>query len=260
MEWKKEYLDLVLVPCGLLLVFGYHLFLLYRTTRSPEKTVIGFEDYCRRAWVNKMMQVDVGSRSAAFTVISSNISAATFMASTSLALTSLIGTLVGSSSNSQLLIGRFIYGDTSSSTNSIKFISILACFLLAFGAFIQCARSFVHATFLISMPQAVVPEEYVEGAVIMGSLFWVIGLRAIYFASTLLLWVFGPIPMFVWSICMVMMLHILDQNKNPLHDFQQLNGLNPSMKITEEAPVVTAIEHRDRSHGKGSRYPGTQRG
>ncbi|GAB4849445.1 hypothetical protein Ancab_004239 [Ancistrocladus abbreviatus] len=157
-----------------------------------------------------MMQVDVGNRGPAFTVMSSNISAATFMASTSLALTSLIGTLVGSSSNSQLLVTK------------------------SFAEIQRHPPTLSHSSLLMF------PVDYVEGAVIMGSLFWVVGLRAIYFASTLLLWVFGPIPMFVSSVCMVMMLHILDTNKNPLHDFHQLNRQNPSMKSKEEVTAVTA--------------------
>lgn len=47
------------------------------------------------------------------------------------------------------------------------------------------------------MPNSDVPVEYVQMALIRGSAFWSVGLRAIYFATTLLLWIFGPIPMFV---------------------------------------------------------------
>ncbi|GAB2231055.1 hypothetical protein Droror1_Dr00027342 [Drosera rotundifolia] len=223
MMWKKDYLDIVLVPSGLLIMFGYHLTLLYRCIRSPANTVIGFENHSRRAWVSKTMQVDVDNRGTAFTVLSNCLSAATFMASTSLALTSLIGTWVGSSS-SQLPATRFVYGSTSSSVTYIKFISIQIFFWLSFGAFIQCARSYVHANFLMSMPQADVPEEYVEQAVIEGSHYWQLGLRAIYFAATLLMWTFGPIPMFICSVSLVMILYSLDNNNTPFHDFQPKSG------------------------------------
>ncbi|GAB2284460.1 hypothetical protein Dimus_018911 [Dionaea muscipula] len=237
MSWKKDYLDAALVPSGLLIMFGYHLFLLYRCMKHPHDTIICLEDHCRRTWVSKMMQVDVDNRGTAFTVISNNLSAATFMASTSLGLTSLIGTWVGSSTSQ--LPATFIYGSTSQLVNSIKFISIQIAFWLAFGAFIQCTRSYVHAIFLMSMPQAHVSEEYVTRAVIEGTHFWEIGLRAIYFASTLLMWVFGPIPMFVCSVAVVIMLYILDNNKAPFLDFRK--------KIHHELdPTLTAIEDQDR--------------
>jgi uncharacterized membrane protein len=78
------------------------------------------------------------------------------------------------------------------------------------------------------MPNSDIPVEYVQKAVIRGSAFWSVGLRAIYFATTLLLWIFGPIPMFVSSVTMVVILHILDTNSTPLHQFQSTNQ-SPNM-------------------------------
>ena len=69
------------------------------------------------------------------------------------------------------------------------------------------------------MPNSDVPVEYVQMALIRGRAFWSVGLRAIHFATTLLLWIFGPIPMFVSSVAMVVILHILDTNSTPLHHF-----------------------------------------
>lgn len=57
--WRKENLDIVLVPVSLLIMFGYHLFLLYRYLRLPKTTVIGYENYNKRAWVERMMQVRI---------------------------------------------------------------------------------------------------------------------------------------------------------------------------------------------------------
>ncbi|GAB4846504.1 hypothetical protein Ancab_025509 [Ancistrocladus abbreviatus] len=244
MKWHKEHLDLILVPSGLLIMFCYHLFLLYRCITSPKDTIIGFENHSRRAWAAKMMQADMAHRSPAFSVMSSNISAATFMASTSLALTSLIGTWVGSLSKEHSIISSFIYGDTSASINSLKYISILSFFFLAFGSFIQCARYGVHASFLLSMPHADVPVDFVERDIVMGNHFWQFGMRAIYFATTLVLWVFGPIPMFISSVGLVIILHILDTNKDPLHDFQQQTRQNIFKKAGDEVTAaVTAVDN-----------------
>ncbi|KAB2605567.1 hypothetical protein D8674_005284 [Pyrus ussuriensis x Pyrus communis] len=241
MVWKKEYLDLILVPTGLLIMLCYHLFLLYRYLRHPETTVIGNENHCRKAWVERMLQVDAKDRGMSLAVISSTTTAANFLASTSLALSSLIGAWIGNSSHN-VFTSSITYGDTSPTLVSVKYISILACFY------------FVHANFLISMPDSDIPQEHVEKAVISGGLFWTLGLRAIYFATTLLLWIFGPIPMFVCSVTMVLVLHRLDSNSTPLHQFRPVGRRdNMIRKIDEEKHrIERANEQHERSHMHGS--------
>lgn len=154
--------------------------------------------------------------SNALTVIASNTSAASFLCSVCLTLSSLIGAWLGNSSNN-FFESNLIYGDTRPSTMSIKYICLLTCFLLAFSCFVQSARSFVHANYLITIPNCEVPVDSVKLAVLRGGDFWSLGLRALYFALDLLLWFFGPIPMFVSSIVMVFILHFLDTNTKPLH-------------------------------------------
>jgi hypothetical protein len=58
MMMQKSSLDLVLVPCGLVIMFGYHLILLYRILRRPAATVIGYENHNKLAWVRRMVQVN----------------------------------------------------------------------------------------------------------------------------------------------------------------------------------------------------------
>ncbi|XP_044487440.1 uncharacterized protein LOC123212388 [Mangifera indica] len=147
----------------------YHLYPLYRCLKFPEKTTIGYENHCRKAWVEKTVQIEAKDRDFALGVINGTISASTFLASTSLALSSLIGAWMGTSSL------------------NIFFPSVL-----------------------IGMPNADIPVRYKKNAVIRGSIFWSVGLRAIYFATSLLMWIFGPIPMVAASATMVIVLHILD--------------------------------------------------
>ncbi|XP_075486501.1 uncharacterized protein LOC142526125 [Primulina tabacum] len=164
--WKKDYLDFVLVPSGLLIMLGYHVFHLHRCIKLPQTTVIGYENYNRRVWVQRILQIEDKERGQAVAVIGANISAATSLASISLTV-----------------------------------------------------RSFIHANFLISTPNCQIPVAYVESAVIKASNFWVVGLRSLYFATNLLLWIFGPIPMFLCSVIMVVMLHFLDTNSAPMPQY-----------------------------------------
>ncbi|XP_058095771.1 uncharacterized protein LOC131241116 [Magnolia sinica] len=222
MRLEKQYLDLILVPTGLIFMFGYHLYLLYKILRYPHTTVIGYENHNKLAWVERMLQGGTTNTAIALQVISSNISASTYLASLSITLSSLIGTWVGNSS-SKVFMEAVIYGDTSPSTSSIKFITLLSFFLMAFTSFVQSVRYFLHANYLLSMPDSDIPVSYVQRSVIRGSNFWSLGLRALYFATSLLLWIFGPIPMFACSLCMVVALNILDSNSTPLHKYPPLS-------------------------------------
>ncbi|KAI3457415.1 hypothetical protein Pfo_014078 [Paulownia fortunei] len=245
--WKEEHLDFVLVPSGLIIMLGYHLFHLHRCLNLPETTVIGYENYNRRAWVARILQVEAKERGQAITVISSNLSAATSLASISLALSSLIGAWIGSSYHNDHITNR-IYGNTSATIVYIKYIALLSCFMVAFACFVQTARCFVHANFLISMPNCEMPVSDVESAVIRGSNFWVVGLRSLYFATNLLLWIFGPIPMFVCSVITVVLLQYLDRNATPLAQYNRPVSYDDSKKIDKEMTAVTGtVEHHEES-------------
>ncbi|KAL0443566.1 UNVERIFIED_CONTAM: hypothetical protein Slati_2079300 [Sesamum latifolium] len=67
LTWKEEHLDFVLVPSGLLIMLGYHLFHLHRCINLPETTVIGYENHNRRAWVARILQLEAKERSQAIT-------------------------------------------------------------------------------------------------------------------------------------------------------------------------------------------------
>ncbi|CAL5346098.1 unnamed protein product [Camellia sinensis] len=213
MIFQKEYLDLVLVPSGLLLMFGYHLYILHKYLHCPNTTIFDFEYNDKKDWVDKVIKMP--KKDNALTVLGSNTNAATFLASVSLTLSSLIGAWIAN--NSSIFQSQLIYGDTRSSTMSIKYISLLICFILAFSCFIQSARCFIHSNYLLSAPDSNVPVKYVELAVTRGGDFWSLGLRALYFAINMLLWFFGPIPMFATSVVMVLLLYYLDTNTTLLH-------------------------------------------
>lgn len=100
------------------------------------------------------------------------------------------------------------------------------------------------------MPTGEVPVECIQKAVLRGSNFWAAGLRALYFATTLLLWIFGLIPMLVGSIVAVIILHCLDTNSEPLIQYghnKSGNGGNIFQKIGHElSEVVEAFERPGR--------------
>lgn len=146
-----------------------------------------------------------------------NIMASTLLASTAIMLSSLIAVLMtsGGWDKSELLV----FGDRSKLGFSIKFFSILVCFLVAFLLNVQSIRYYSHASMLINVPYKKmssdqhyqeITAEYVARTVNRGSYFWSLGLRAFYFSFPLFLWIFGPIPMFFSCSVLVLMLYFLD--------------------------------------------------
>lgn len=158
-----------------------------------------------------------------------NIMASTLLASTAIMLSSLIAVLMTSGNDGQS--NGLILGDRSAMGFSIKFFSILVCFLVAFLLNVQSIRYYSHASILINVPYKkifsssldddddshglsnqshCVTTEYVGRMVNRGSCFWSLGLRAFYFSFPLFLWIFGPIPMFTCCLLLVVLLYYLD--------------------------------------------------
>ncbi|KDP20231.1 hypothetical protein JCGZ_08879 [Jatropha curcas] len=215
---EKKFLDYTLVPLGLAVMVAYHIWLFYRILNHPSKTIIGVNAINRRFWVRAMMEDSTKHGVLAVQTLRNNIMASTLLASTAIMLSSVIAVLMTSGTRSRSA-WIFEYGDTSEMELSIKFFSILVCFLLAFLLNVQSIRYYSHASILINVPfKKMSPNhdhhhltaEYVARSVNKGSYFWSLGLRAFYFSFPLFLWIFGPIPMFLCCVVLVFLLYFLD--------------------------------------------------
>ncbi|KAL9240235.1 hypothetical protein vseg_014479 [Gypsophila vaccaria] len=209
---KEQVLDYSLVPVGLFLMAAYHVWLLLKIIHQPTKTVIGIHAINRRYWVEAMME-DTKNGVLAVQTLRNNIMASTLLASTAITLSSVIAVLMTSQGDGRAL--RLVLGDASPMGYSIKFFSILVCFLLAFLLNVQSIRYYSHASILINVPlkniaSPYMSADYVSRIVNKGGYFWSLGLRAFYFSFPLFLWIFGPIPMFCSCVALVILFFFLD--------------------------------------------------
>lgn len=145
-----------------------------------------------------------------------SIMASTLLASTAITLSSIIGALVSSASgNSSKTLKTFVYGERGNIIATLKYLGLLVCFLFSFVCHLQSIRYASHASFLLSIPvgdnaPGLTPE-YVNQFIYRSQNFFSFGLRGYYFSFPLLLWIFGPIPMFVCSVFMIFLLYKLDK-------------------------------------------------
>lgn len=59
MAFQKQYLDLVFVSGGLLIMFSYNLFYLYRCCTGSKSTELYFENRGKEKWVKKFMEASI---------------------------------------------------------------------------------------------------------------------------------------------------------------------------------------------------------
>lgn len=139
--------------------------------------------------------------------------ASTLLATTAITLSSLIGVFVNKTSDSADTSTELVYGNKTPIMTSVKYFTILLCFLVAFICNVQSIRYYAHVSFLVTVPTFQNKREimeYVARNLNRGSFFWSFGLRAFYLSFPLFLWVFGPIPMFACCCIMTFVLYFLD--------------------------------------------------
>ncbi|XP_057434053.1 uncharacterized protein LOC130726763 isoform X2 [Lotus japonicus] len=195
---EVKYLDFILVPLGVLVLGIYHVWLLYTIIRYPSRTVIGLNAQSRYQWVFALMSDPLKNGVLAVQTIRNNIMASTLLATTAITLSSLIGVFASNDTEES----KLIYRNKTSLNSSIKRLCISVCFLVAFLCNVQSIRYYAQA-FYLSIP--------------------------------LVLWIYGPIPVFACCCLTSFALYFLDTTTQITQD---LHTKSFKEKVSEgvEAP------------------------
>ncbi|KAG6504813.1 uncharacterized protein LOC121985565 [Zingiber officinale] len=212
MEWRKGYLDLVLVPLGLLLPLVYHLWLWYRVRSKPLHTIIGINSVGRRLWVEAMMKDNDKKNILAVQTIRNTIMGSTLMATTSILLSSGLAAVLSSTYSVKRPLYDSVFGAHGEFMVALKYVSLLVVFVFAFLCHSLSIRFVNQANFLINVPlsDSLVTVAYVADLLEKGFALNTVGNRLFYAALPLLLWIFGPLPVVFSSLTMVLILYNLD--------------------------------------------------
>ncbi|XP_010279399.1 PREDICTED: uncharacterized protein LOC104613323 [Nelumbo nucifera] len=210
---EERHLDLVLVPLGVLVMTIYNLWLFITILRTPKRTVIGLNAISRRQWVISMMADPQSNGMLGVQTLRNSIMASTLLATAAITLCSIIGVFANSTTSTSNSAADLIYGNKTPLVTSIKYFTILICFLVAFLCNVQSIRYYAHVSTLITMPTLKGRREsiaYVVRNLNRANYFWSLGLRAFYVSFPLFLWIFGPIPMFACCCIITSTLYFLD--------------------------------------------------
>lgn len=215
MEWKKYYLDLVLVPCGLLVLAAYHVWLWYKVRTKPLTTIIGTNACGRRYWVSAIMKDNEKKNILAVQTLRNTIMGSTLMATTSILLCSGLAAILSSTYSIKKPLNDAVYGAHGEFIMALKYVTLLLIFLFSFLSHSLSIRFINQVNFLINTPQDLggiirVSPSYVCELLEKGFIMNTVGNRLFYAALPLLLWIFGPVLVFLSCVAIVPVLYNLD--------------------------------------------------
>lgn len=137
----------------------------------------------------------------------------TLMATTSILLCSGLAAVISSTYSIKKPLNDTIYGAHGEFMMALKYVTILLFFLFSFLCHSLSIRFVNQANFLINTPQDpmnVATPDYVSEVLEKGFVLNTVGNRLFYTALPLLLWIFGPVLVFLCSITLVPLFYNLD--------------------------------------------------
>ncbi|GJZ13301.1 hypothetical protein Tco_0548531 [Tanacetum coccineum] len=136
---------------------------------------------------------------------------ATLMATTSILLCSGLAAVISSTYSVKKPIDDALYGAHGEFMVALKYVTLLLVLLASFMCHSLSIRFINQVNFLINCPpESTVTCDYVSELLEKGFTLNAVGNRLFYSALPLMLWIFGPVLVFVCSITMVSMLYNLD--------------------------------------------------
>ncbi|CAO2816607.1 unnamed protein product [Amaranthus hypochondriacus] len=215
MEWRKCYLDLILVPLGFFSIIAYHVWLWHRVRTQPLTTIIGTNSNARRYWVTAIIKDNEKKNILAVQTIRNTIMGSTLMATTSILLCSGLAAILSSTYSIKKPLNDTVYGAHGEFMMAIKYVTLLLIFLFSFVCHSLSIRFINQVNFLINTPQqdlinANISPFYVCELLEKGFILNTVGNRLFYAALPLLLWIFGPVLVFLSSLAFLPLLYNLD--------------------------------------------------
>ncbi|XP_061364303.1 uncharacterized protein LOC133307768 [Gastrolobium bilobum] len=213
MEWRKYYLDMILVPLAFLITAGYHAKLWHKTRTEPFSTTIGINARARRLWVPTMLK-DIEKKNILVAQSLRNlIMGSTLMATTSILLSAGLAAVISSTYSVKKPLDDVVYGAHSEFMVALKYLTLLTIFLFSFICHSQSIRFLNQLSILICTPQdamSLVTPKYLTDILEKGTILNTVGNRIFYSAIPLMLWIFGPVLVLLCSIAMLLVFYNLD--------------------------------------------------
>ncbi|XP_048133118.1 uncharacterized protein LOC115751019 isoform X2 [Rhodamnia argentea] len=186
-EWRKWYMDVMLVPLGFLVMIGYHVWLWHKD--NEKKNILAVQ------------------------TLRNTIMGSTLMATTSILLSTGLAAVISSTYSVKKPLNDAVYGAHGEFTVALKYVTLLTLFLFSFLCHSLSICFINQVNILINSPQdsdETVSPEFVAALLEKGFVLNTVGNRLFYSGLPLLLWIFGPFLVFLCSLTLVPILYNLD--------------------------------------------------
>ncbi|CAK7354332.1 unnamed protein product, partial [Dovyalis caffra] len=219
-----------------------------RNVTQPLTTIIGTNATGRRFWVSAMMKDNEKKNILAVQTLRNLIMGSTLMATTSILLSAGLAAIISSTYSVKKPLNDAVYGGHGEFMVALKYVTILTIFLFSFFCHSLSIRFVNQVNLLINTPQnpmSVVTSEYVSELLEKGFILNTVGNRLFYSAMPLLLWIFGPVLVFLCSVTMVPVLYNLDfvfgNGKGKMDRNGDLERDFVSVKVEDDSKSPTLI-------------------
>ncbi|GAU28486.1 hypothetical protein TSUD_294890 [Trifolium subterraneum] len=137
----------------------------------------------------------------------------TLMATTSILLSAGLAAIISSTYSVKKPLDDALYGAHSEFMVALKYVTLLTIFLFSFFCHTLSIRFLNQLSLLICTPQDVlsmVTPDYLGEILERGTTLNTVGNRIFYSALPLMLWIFGPVLVFLCSLAMLLVFYNLD--------------------------------------------------
>lgn len=144
------------------------------------------------------------------------IMGSTLMATTSILLSSGLAAVISSTYSVKKPINDAVYGGHGEFMVALKYVTLLLIFLFSFICHSLSIRFVNQVNFLINCPQGLpacndmITPEYISDLLEKSFTLNTVGNRLFYSALPFVLWIFGPVLVFLCSLTLVPVLYNLD--------------------------------------------------
>ncbi|KAL0450899.1 UNVERIFIED_CONTAM: hypothetical protein Slati_1646300 [Sesamum latifolium] len=208
------YLDSILVPLSLFFTIGYHAYLWHNFRHKPFLTSFGLNTFKRRTWLRHLIQGDDKKGMLAVQSLRNTLMYTILIASITILITLALAALTNNAFNAnRLLTTTAFFGSQSPRIMVLKYASASIFLVISFFCSSMAVGYLVDANFLINAIGEFSPASagvYTEAVVERGFTLAVVGNRVLCVAFPLLLWMFGPMPVALSSLGLVLGLYHLD--------------------------------------------------
>ncbi|KAI9106630.1 hypothetical protein K1719_022158 [Acacia pycnantha] len=196
MEWSTCYVDVIFGAFGILMYFGYHLWLWHRVRTQPHTTIIGINASGRRNWDNEKKNI------LAVQSLRNTIMGSTLMAATSILLCSGLAAVISSTYSVKKPHNDTVYGAHGEFMVALKYVTLLTIFLFSFFCHSLSIRFRNQVNILTNTPQDPTPmvtPQYIHGLLEKGFILNTLEIGSSTWQS--LFW-FGSLVL-SWSSCVL---------------------------------------------------------